>query len=190
MKNELGIRDGLGDDNVYILDPSCGTGAYLVEVLHRIQASLSVLHGDALVASNVKRAAMSRVFGFELLPAPFVVAHLQLGLLLQQLGSPLDDGERPGIYLTNALTGWEPPTGVKQHLPFPGLEEERDLAEDVKQNQAILVILGNPPYDSFAKIARIEEERSLSNAYRASARTRQPEGQGLNDLYVRFFRMA
>jgi predicted helicase len=189
LKVELGIRDGLADENVYILDPSCGTGAYLVEVLHLIQSSLAAIHGDALVAAEVKHAAMI-VFGFELLPAPFVVAHLQLGLLMQQLGAPLGESERPGIYLTNALTGWEPPTGVKQHLPFPGLEEERDLAEDVKQNRAILVILGNPPYDSFAKIAKVEEERSLSHAYRRSQGTRQPEGQGLNDLYVRFFRMA
>jgi hypothetical protein len=190
LKNELGISKGLADENVFILDPCCGTGAYLVEVLHRVERTLVEIHGDALVASEVKRAAMSRVFGFELLPAPFVVAHLQLGLALQRAGAALGENERPGVYLTNALTGWEPPTGAKQRLPFPGLEEERDLAEDVKQNRAIIVILGNPPYDSFAKIAKIGEERSLTNAYRRSQRTRQPEGQGLNDLYVRFFRMA
>ena len=44
---------------------------------------------DALLAGRLKQAAMERVFGFEILPAPFVVAHLQLGLFLQQHGAPL-----------------------------------------------------------------------------------------------------
>ena len=36
----------------------------------------------------------------------------------------------------------------------------------------------------------VDEERELSQAYRTTKRVRRPEGQGLNDLYVRFFRMA
>ena len=43
--------------------------------------------------------------------------------------------------------------------------------------------------DGFAGMA-VDEERDLSRAYRATKRVRKPEGQGLNDLYVRFFRMA
>ena len=123
------------------------------------------------------------------MPAPFVVAHLQVGLTMQDLDAPLaDDGdERAGIFLTNALTGWEPT--VQKPLPFPELEEERDRAERVKQDTPILVILGNPPYNGFAGMA-VDEERELSTAYRTTRRVRKPEGQGLNDLYVRFFRMA
>ena len=123
------------------------------------------------------------------MPAPFVVAHLQVGLTMQDLDAPLaDDGaERAGIFLTNALTGWEPRT--TKPLPFPELEEERDRAERVKQETPILVILGNPPYNGFAGMA-VDEERELSEAYRTTRRVRRPEGQGLNDLYVRFFRMA
>ena len=74
-------------------------------------------------------------------------------------------------------------------LPFPELEEERDRAERVKQETPILVILGNPPYNGFAGMA-VDEERELSEAYRTTRLVRRPEGQGLNDLYVRFFRMA
>ena len=84
-------------------------------------------------------------------------------------------------------TGWEPRTN--KPLPFPELEEERDRAERVKQERPILVILGNPPYNGFAGMA-VDEERGLSEAYRTTKRVRRPEGQGLNDLYVRFFRMA
>ena len=74
-------------------------------------------------------------------------------------------------------------------MPFPELEEERKRAGRVKQDTPILVILGNPPYNGFAGMA-MDEERKLSEAYRTTTRVRRPEGQGLNDLYVRFFCMA
>ena len=189
LKDDLGIADGLAAENVYVLDPCCGTGAYLAEVLRSIAANLEGRGLGALTGARVKQAATERVFGFEIMPAPFVVAHLHVGLTMQALDAPLsDDGdERAGIFLTNALTGWEP--SVQKPLPFPELEEERDRAEKVKQDSPILVILGNPPYNGFAGMA-VDEERELSTAYRTTKRVRRPEGQGLNDLYVRFFRMA
>ena len=189
VRDDLGIADGLAAENVYVLDPCCGTGAYLAEVLRRIAANLTRRGLGALAGARVKQAAVGRVFGFEIMPAPFVVAHLQIGLTLQDLDAPLaDDGtERAGVFLTNALTGWEPRT--TKPLPFPELEEERDRADQVKQETPILVILGNPPYNGFAGMA-VDEERDLSDAYRTTRRVRRPEGQGLNDLYVRFFRMA
>jgi len=191
LQEDLGIQDGLADPRVYVLDPCCGTGAYLLEVLRRIGERLKAKGGDALSANDLKHAAMERIFGFEILPAPFVVAHLQLGLLLQSLGAPLSDkqSERIGVYLTNALTGWEPPKGPKTHLLFPEMEEERDKSEKVKRETPILVILGNPPYNSFAGMA-VTEERELTTAYRTTKHAPAPQGQGLNDLYVRFFRMA
>ncbi len=189
LKDDLGIPDGLAAENVYVLDPCCGTGAYLAEVLRRVAANLEGQGLGALSGAWVKQAAAERVFGFEIMPAPFVVAHLQVGLTMQELDAPLaDDGtERAGVFLTNALTGWEPRTN--KPLPFPELEEERDRAERVKQERPILVILGNPPYNGFAGMA-VDEERELSAAYRSTMRVRRPEGQGLNDLYIRFFRMA
>ncbi len=189
LRDELGIPDGLADPNVYVLDPCCGTGAYLVEVLHLIEARLAANGGDALGASDLKTAATTRIFGFEILPAPFVVAHLQLSLLLQNAGAPLADPERAGVFLTNALTGWEPPKEPKSHLLFPELQAERDAADQVKQQKPILVILGNPPYNSFAGVG-VAEERALSTAYRTTKHAPAPQGQGLNDLYIRFFRAA
>ena len=189
LKDDLGIADGLAAENVYVLDPCCGTGAYLAEVLRRIAANLEGHGLGALAGAKVKQAATQRVFGFEIMPAPFVVAHLQVGLTMQDLDAPLseDGNERAGVFLTNALTGWEPT--VQKPLPFPELEEERDRAERVKQDTPVLVILGNPPYNGFAGMA-VEEERELSTTYRTTKLVRRPEGQGLNDLYVRFFRMA
>ena len=189
LKDDLDIPDGLAGENVYVLDPCCGTGAYLSEVLRRIAANLEGQGLGALTGARVKRAATDRVFGFEIMPAPFVVAHLQIGLTMQALDAPLaDDGnERASVFLTNALTGWES-QGTKPLL-FPELDEERDRAERVKRDTPILVILGNPPYNGYAGMA-VDEERELTEAYRKTRRVRKPEGQGLNDPYVRFFRMA
>jgi len=192
VRDELGIPLGLADPRVQVLDPCCGTGAYLVEVVKLIAARLAAGGGDALSGDDLKHAALSRVFGFEILPAPYVVAHLQLGLLLARLGAPLNDstGERVGVYLTNALTGWVKEAGENVPLPtFPELADERDAAARVKQDAPILVVIGNPPYNGFSGTA-LDEEGDLSRAYRVAKATRQPQGQGLNDLYVRFFRAA
>ena len=188
LRDELGIADGLADERVYVLDPCCGTGGFVNAVLRRIRANLeSHGLGDAL-ADRLRDAAQKRVFGFEIMPAPFVVAHMQAGMTLAGMNAPLDEGARPAIYLTNALTGWEPHTN--KPLPFPELEAERASADAIKQARPILVIIGNPPYDGFAGIADNAEERALTDAYRTVKKVAAPQGQGLNELYVRFFRMA
>ena len=191
LKDDLGIAAGLAAENVYVLDPCCGTGAYLAEVLRRIGGNLGEQGLGALAGAAIRRAATERVFGFEIMPAPFVVAHLQVGLTMQNLGAPLaeDGSERARVFLTNALTGWAATAPPEQLEAFPELSDERDLAESVKQDIPILVILGNPPYNGYAGMA-VDEERELSEAYRTTNRVRKPEGRGLNDLYVRFFRMA
>lgn len=191
LRQELRLPLGLADKNVYVLDPCCGTGSYLVEVLDRIHRTLKEKGEDALLASDLKDAARNRVFGFEILPAPFVVSHLQLGLLLQNLGAPLSEAkkERAGVFLTNALTGWEPPKGPKQHLIFPELEEERDAAEHVKREVPILVVLGNPPYNGFAGVSP-EEEQGLLEPYKRGLNEWGITKNYLDDLYVRFFRLA
>ena len=189
LRDDLGIPEGLAAEHVFVLDPCCGTGAFLAEVLRRIDERLEGNGFGALKGAVLRKAATQRVFGFEILPAPFVVSHLQIGLLLQSLGAPFaeDGSERAAVYLTNALTGWEPVE--EDPLPFAELEEERARADAVKQQTPILVVLGNPPYNGFAGMA-VSEERELSTVYRTVDRVRKPQGQGLNDLYVRFFRMA
>ena len=194
LREELKIADGLADPSVYVLDPCCGTGAYLVETLRKIHETLQANGGGALVGQKLKKAAMGRVFGFELLPAPFVVSHLQLGLLLADSGAPLNDqDERVGVYLTNSLTGWEPPDGPKKQIPIPEMQQERDAADKVKQTVPILVILGNPPYNAFAGVSPIEKDadESMVAAYKEGLVSQwKIKKFNLDDLYVRFFRLA
>ena len=190
LRDDLGIAKGLADKNVYVLDPCCGTGAFLVETLRRIAETEQASGGGAAWAESVRQAASTRVFGFEIMPAPLVVSHLEIGLALDQMGAGLSPDQRAGVFLTNALTGWEPHT--TKPLPFPELEQERQNANEVKQQRPILVVLGNPPYNGFPGVSEVAEERKLTDAYRQVNGTDvpKPQGQGLNDLYVRFFRMA
>ncbi len=189
LREELGLDDGLASPNVVILDPCCGTGAYLVETLRHIAATLKDKGGDALIAADLKTAATGRVFGFEILPAPFIVAQLQIGTLLADLGAPLKGEDRAGVYLTNALTGWDKSPKQLSLAGFPALQHEAEESAHVKQEAPIIVILGNPPYSGFAG-TDMKEEHSLMEAYRKTKRAPAPHGQGLNDLYVRFYRMA
>jgi hypothetical protein len=186
LRCEFHIEKGFADEHVLVLDPCAGTGSFLLAVLRKIQQDLP---DDALAAQDLKKAAMERVFGFEILPAPFVVAHLQLGLLLDQLGAPLapDGQERAAIFLTNALTGWQDDdqAPLPFPLPFPELEEEREAAHTVKHDRKILVVIGNPPYYPFAGV-NSAEEADLIKAYKAGITGKN----SLNDLYVRFIRVA
>ena len=112
-----------------MLDPAAGTGSYLVEVARRIHQTLTEQGHGSLAAARVKRALRTRIFGFEILPAPYVVAHLQLGVFLRSLGATLTGRERFEVFLTNALTGWEPPKEPKSALLFPELEEEAERGD-------------------------------------------------------------
>jgi predicted helicase len=193
LREELGIPDGLADPRVFVLDPCSGTGTYIVEVLRKIVQTLKEEKGEgALAELAAKEAAMNRVFGFEIMPAPFVVAHLQLGLLLQSLGVPLDESknERAGIFLTNALTGWDFAGENPKLANWPELEAERKGAGKVKQEKPILVLLGNPPYNAYAGISP-EEEQGLVEPYKTGlVKEWGIRKFNLDDLYVRFFRLA
>ncbi len=190
LREELKLADGLADPNVYVLDPCCGTGAFLVEVLKRIDRTLKERGEAALAAEELMHAAKQRVFGFEILPAPFVIAHLQIGLFLHRAGASNTGIERAAVYLTNALTGWEPPKEPKSRLLFPELQEERDAAEKVKRDTPILVVLGNPPYNAYAGVSPIEEQ-GLVEPYKEGLISKWGIKKfNLDDLYVRFFRLA
>ncbi|RIL01406.1 MAG: helicase [Proteobacteria bacterium] len=217
LRTELGCPHGFADDQVVVLDPCCGTGAYLLEVVRCIATELHAHGDDALVGPAVLDAVTRRILGFELLTAPFVVAQLQIYLVLSGLGVEPKGKQRPGVFLTNALTGWDGPEQVKLH--FPELQQERDSANRVKRDARIIVILGNPPYNRFAGTA-IDEEQDLVDHYKGIVRKAKTNRQGevvndksgrpvlvqvgdsalytrfgiskqtLDDLYIRFFRLA
>ena len=182
-------------------DPACGTGAYLIEALRYLAEQLNNEGAGSTLAARLLDAACKRFIGFETLTAPFVVAQLQLYLLLSRLKAVPDEKHRPAIFLTNALTGWSGPDQLK--LNFPELQDEHDAASGVKRDTKIIVVLGNPPYNRYAGVP-LQEEADLVDHYKGIARDAEGRQVGqtllytkwgvrkhlLDDLYVRFFRLA
>lgn len=190
LRSELGIADGLADERVVVLDPCCGTGSFLVAVLARIRRTLQGKGLGSLVGTDLKRAATTRIHGFEIMTAPLVIAHWQIGEALAKAGAALAPAERASVFLTNALTGWSE-NGEKPPIPgFEPLTEERSRARHVKREAPILVILGNPPYNAFAGTAPAAEG-DLVQPYKEGLREKWGVKKfNLDDLYVRFFRIS
>ena len=135
---------GLADDHTVLLDPATGTGTFLAAVIQHIYATISAQGLAGTWNDYVATKLLPRLFGFELLMAPYTMAHLKVGLLLQHLGYQFESNERLGIYLTNALEG--APT-LQVPLPFAQyIAQEGHAANAVKHATPVMVVLGNPPY--------------------------------------------
>lgn len=161
LKTELKRSKGLADPNVVVLDPCCGTGAYLLEVARCIAEEAKASGDEKAIGLALSRDFHERVMGFEILTAPFAIVQLQLYLLLDSLGAKPDPGSRLFIFLTNALSGWHDSGDVK--LTFPEMKEEFDASQEVKRKARIIVIIGNPPYDRFAGAAQSEEAELVAH---------------------------
>jgi hypothetical protein len=141
LKTHFHRRKGLADENALILDPAVGTGTFLYFVIEEIRRKFSKQAGawDGYVAQHL----LKRVFGFELLTAPYAVAHLKLGMQLQETGYRFDSDQRLGIYLTNTL---EEAAKKSRHLMANWISEEANATAEIKRDKPIMVVLGNPPY--------------------------------------------
>ncbi len=187
LKRELGIAKGLLDERVVVLDPATGTGSYLVEIGRFM---LEKLAGNPLAGRIVKEAFQTRIFGFELLPAPFVIAHLQLGLLLADALAPLKEDERVGVYLTNSLLGWTKDAKEDMTPFWPEFAKEKEAADKVKRQEKILVFIGNPPYDRYTGIAEDEQADLIAPYKDCLTQSWGVRKTTLDDLYIRFIRLA
>ena len=87
LKADLHRPRGLADPDVVVLDPCCGTGAYLLEVARCIADEAKADGDEDAIGLELSRAFHERVIGFEILTAPFAIAQLQLYLLLDSLGA-------------------------------------------------------------------------------------------------------
>lgn len=144
----LGLADYSKDPvtqkpRVQILDPATGTGTFLYEVVKQIYRNLEEIGMAGQWDGYVRDNLLNRLFGFELLMAPYAIAHLKLGLQLQELGYQFKGKQRLGIYLTNTLD-----EALKKSEILFGqfVAQEANEASTVKRDMPVMVVLGNPPY--------------------------------------------
>ncbi len=180
-----GSDEKIESHKVLILDPATGTGTFLYGVINLIFDSFKRNRG--MWSAYVSEHLLPRLFGFELLMAPYAVAHLKLGLQLDQLGYDFNTTERLHIYLTNTI---EKAHDVVSKLPFvQWIADEANAASRIKQDLPIMVIVGNPPY-SRASYNRGEWIEDLMGDYKTTVRGEESQIQGLSNDYIKFIRFA
>ena len=139
LKNRFDMELGLAG-GAKILDPATGTGSFLFAVLDEMHREITAGDWKSFVRD---KKPLDNIFGFELMVAPYTVAHLKLALQLEGLGTPLGESERLGIFLTNTL---DDARRQSEAILENSIADEVNLAADVKEKSPIIVVLGNPPY--------------------------------------------
>jgi hypothetical protein len=191
LRTDFELSAGLADEQAIVLDPACGTGTYLAAVLRHIYR-FHIDNGEPAetAARRTLEAAHTRVVGFEILPAAFVVCYLHLHRLLSnEIGAADVDHQRLRVFLCNALTGWGEGTSPPP-LPLPGLEAELQASLRVKGEEPVLVVLGNPPYEGYSAQDSPEEQALAKPWIEPLWPVWRVRKHRLGDLYVRFWRIA
>jgi hypothetical protein len=142
LRERLGVEEGLAGEEVYLLDPATGTGTFPYHAIRFVYERLVGERGDGAWRSYAREKLLGRVFGLELMMAPYAIAHLKLGLELKELG--VEPRDRLQVYLANTLD--DPDRDPAGHGTLPFLEREARGAYEVRRHQPILVVMGNPPY--------------------------------------------
>jgi predicted helicase len=143
LKTSFNKPQGLADPSVLVLDPAVGTATFLYMVMQEIHDAV-IRQGQTGTWDNyVSEKLLPRLFGFELLMAPYAIAHLKLGRLLEDTGYQFQTDRRLGIFLTNTL---EEAVKHADTMFAQWITEEANAAADIKKTKPIMVVLGNPPY--------------------------------------------
>ena len=188
---------------VQVLDPATGTGTFIVEVITQIHAHMRAkwaklgkvtkTQWQPLWVDYVKQHLLPRLYAFELMMAPYAIAHMKIGLKLAETGYTFpEDGPRVNVFLTNAL---EPAHEVNPELAFeaPMLAHEAAAANRVKEQLAATVVVGNPPYsgESMNRIAWIEQDiRDNYQMMEGQKLVERGKKNWLLDDYVKFLRKS
>jgi len=143
LKTNFNKQKGLADEKTLILDPAVGTATFLYRVINEIHQATAGKGQQGTWNNYVAEKLLPRIFGFELLMPPYAVAHLKLGLLLQETGYEFKSEQRLGIYLTNTL---DEAIKHSETLFARWISEEANAAARVKKDEPIMIVLGNPPY--------------------------------------------
>lgn len=199
-----GVR---GDEPfVKILDPATGTGTFLVEVIDLIHATMTKKWKSAGLDDKARIEAwnayvpnhlLPRLYGFELMMAPYAVAHMKLGLKLADTGYRFEGVDANGtpararVFLTNAL---EPARDLGMELSFmsEALAHEAKAANEAKDTARFTAVVGNPPYSNLSANLTTEaltfvEKYRYVDGIKIKERNMLQFERNINDDYVKFF---
>jgi predicted helicase len=172
-----------GHHRVQILDPATGTGTFLAETVRQIKRDLGPQMGawDSYVPDHL----LPRLHGFELMMAPYTIAHLKLDM---EIGLPAQ--QRLRVYLTNSLEESNPDAGT---LFGNYLAQEANEASTIKKSAPVMIVMGNPPYSGASQnkgewILRLMEDYKKEPGGKQALQERNPKW--INDDYCKFIRLG
>lgn len=218
LRTEFDCPDGLADTStmmwqgrgdsesrpvpkVQILDPATGTGTFLQYVIQVIwdtfyqkTKKIGVTKRKEKWNQYVSEHLLPRLYGFELMMAPYTIAHMKLGLKLKETGYQFGSDERLRVYLTNALQ----PAHEVPRTETPALAHEVEQANEVKNNAPIMVVIGNPPYAGHSSNVSRNSKGELNfignllqDYYKVDGKPLgEKNPKWLQDDYVKFIRYA
>ncbi len=203
LQEDFGITKGLADaekktigtykhstkqtlHRVQILDPAVGTATFLNEIIKYLRKDFEGQEGRW--ESYVKEDLLPRLYGFELMMAPYTIAHLKLGMTLQETGVK-DLTQRLGVFLTNTLEEGLP-NQINLDMAFglsSAVAEEASQAGVIKHSKPIMVLMGNPPYSGHSSNVT-NYAQSIINKYKQDIPElkRPAQAKWLSDDYVKF----
>jgi hypothetical protein len=198
---DIKIPDGLSTDEpfVNILDIAAGTATFLVEAISVIYETMSAKwkgqgmgerERDAKWNIYVPKHLLPRLYGYELMMAPYAIAHMKIGLKLLETGYKFGSDERIRIYLTNSL---EPPQDFSDQFEFmaPALAHEAKAVNEIKRNKRFTVVIGNPPYAYESANSGDWISNLLLDYFQVDGKSLEERNpRGLQDDYVKFIRLA
>ena len=197
LKDQFHLHAGLADASqtdskthkVQILDPAVGTGTFLSMIIEKIQHYMQENGQQGRWHKYVYNDLLPRLHGFEIMMAPYTIAHLKLSMAFKDKGFKYFNDKRLGIYLTNSLEGMESNV-LKPESAFgfaESIAQESLDAMRIKNETPIMVILGNPPYSVSSQNKGEWITRELSK-YKKNLKERNI--QPLSDDYIKFIRLT
>ena len=197
----LSVPEGVLKDSAFvqILDPATGTGTFLVEAISLIYSTMIKKWKSAGQSENeitllwnqyVPLHLLPRLHGFELMMAPYAIAHMKIGLKLYETGYRFESNERARIYLTNAL---EPTQDFSGTLEFaiPALAHEAEAVNTIKGSKRFTVVVGNPPYAGHSANNGNWIQTLVDEYFQINGKSLgEANSKWLRDDYVKFIRLG
>ena len=190
LKEKFDKPLGFASKGVTLLDPASGTLTFPANAIRIAKEEIENSANAGSWLDDVQKHILKDFYAFELLMAPYIIGHLKISLLLEDLGYKMKNGDRFPLYLTNTLDLSEVQISAG---PFvAGLSEEAQKAKKIKEDEKILVVMGNPPYSvsSHNLIKEESEYKQLYESYKEKVRKEEKNIQPLSDDYIKFIAFA
>lgn len=213
LKKYFNKEKGVFSSNVTFLDPACGIMTFPSRLIHYINRNISKEYSQQksripiVLNEWYNHVFLKNVFAFEVLIAPYALGHMRIGITTKELGIENQQTDNVKLFLINTLMN-DPPefskfakkqpktwkkkfdpgqTSLDWYFKNQAIAKEARAALNVRNEESVLVILGNPPY-SVSSQNKSEWIENKMQSYKEGLIEKNI--QPLSDDYIKFIRFA